>query len=274
MSDELIPGGPVDRYLDELFDRLAGTGTDGRRSVTEAEDHLRSAVAESVAAGTDPELAEHEAVERFGRPAAIATQLRVAHRGIGGLIRPVITGAVWVGLVGALALGVSGLVSEVLGRVFGAGFVAGDTNGVTYTPARCADFFEYFPKAGTCEAAASLHHWGEVVEYRVALGVLGLLGLAGWAVLRRTTVLGGPAWRAPAPIVAMVVAALAAFSGAGLLFISLTSIGFADSHGAGVSLADGAVALLVAIGAAAWALLHGRRPAARAERRAAPATAR
>jgi hypothetical protein len=252
MSDDLIPGGPVDRFLDELFDKLAGTGADGRRSVAEAEDHLRSAVAESVAAGADPERAEREAVERFGRPGAIATQLRVAHRGVGALIRPIITGTVWVGLVG--------LVSEVLGRAFGAGFVAGDTNGVTYTAARCADFFEYVPNAGSCEAAASQHHWGEVVQYRVALGVLGLLALAGWALLRRRTPLGGVAWRAPAPVVALVVAALAGASGAALLFLSVGSIAFGDSRGAGANLADGGVALLVAVGALIWAVRRGRRP--------------
>ena len=55
------------------------------------------------------------------------------------------------------------LVAEVFGRVFGAAFVAGDAPGVTYTPARCADYFEYFPRASDCTQAAALHHWGEVV---------------------------------------------------------------------------------------------------------------
>lgn len=264
MSDDLIPDGPVERYLDDLFDNLAGTGAAGRRSVSEADDHLRSAVADSVAAGVEPEQAEREAVERFGRPGTIATQLRVAHRGVGALIRPFITGTVWVGLVGALALGVSGLVSEVLGRAFGAGFVAGDSDGVTYTAARCADFFEYFPNAGSCEGAASLHHWGEVVEYRVALGILGLLALGAWVVLRRRTRLGGTAWRAPAPIVALVVAGLAGASGAAMLFLSLGGISFDHSQGTGVMLADGSVALLVGVGALLWALRHSRRaPTAR-----------
>lgn len=261
MSDDLIPGGPVDACLDELFDKMAGTGAAGRRSVAEAEDHLRSAVAEAVAAGADPQRAEHDAVARFGRPAAIATQLRVAHGGAGALIRPVITGTVWIGLLGALALGVSGLVSEVLGRVFGAGFVAGDANGVTYTSARCADFLEYFPRAATCEVAASQHHWGEVVEYRVALGVLALLALAGWALLRRTTRLGGPAWQAPATVVALVAAALAAAAAAGLLFLSLGGMAFGTSQGAGAGLADGAVAALFAIGATIWAFRRAHRPA-------------
>ena len=45
MTDELLTDGPVERYLDALFDRLAGTGQAGRRSLVEAEDHLRAAAA-------------------------------------------------------------------------------------------------------------------------------------------------------------------------------------------------------------------------------------
>ena len=63
--------------------------------------------------------------------------------------------------------------------------MAGDLPGVTYTAQRCAEYLEYFPDAGGCAQAAALHHWGEVVEYRVAVGVLGLLVLGGFLVWRR-----------------------------------------------------------------------------------------
>jgi hypothetical protein len=63
--------------------------------------------------------------------------------------------------------------------------VAGDLPGVTYTTQRCAEYLEYFPDAGSCAQAAALHHWGEVVEYRVAVGVLGLLVLGGFLLWRR-----------------------------------------------------------------------------------------
>jgi len=71
----------VDRYLDELFDRLAGTGGAGRRALAEAEDHLRAAVADGIARKLPEQQAEREAVARFGPPARIARQLRRAHGG-------------------------------------------------------------------------------------------------------------------------------------------------------------------------------------------------
>jgi hypothetical protein len=70
----------TDLYLDELFDRLGGTGGAGRRALTEAEDHLRAAVAEGIASGLSQERAEHDAVARFGPAARIAGQLRRVHR--------------------------------------------------------------------------------------------------------------------------------------------------------------------------------------------------
>jgi hypothetical protein len=39
----------VDRYLDEMFDRLAGTGSAGRRALAETEDHLRASAAAGMA---------------------------------------------------------------------------------------------------------------------------------------------------------------------------------------------------------------------------------
>jgi hypothetical protein len=151
---------PVDRCLDELFDKLAGTGAAGRRALAEAEDHLRSAVAEGIARGLSQEEAEREAVQRFGSTARVAGELRVAHQGMRGWLRPAFVGCWLAGGVGLVAVGVSGFAAEVFGRVFGAAFVAGDAPGVTYTAARCADYFEYFPHARDCADAAAQHHWG------------------------------------------------------------------------------------------------------------------
>ena len=38
----------IERYLDELFDQLAGTGAAGRRALMEAEYHLRAVGADAL----------------------------------------------------------------------------------------------------------------------------------------------------------------------------------------------------------------------------------
>jgi hypothetical protein len=88
---ELEPDGPVERWLDEVFGGLTGTGPAGRRVLAEFEDHLRTAVAEGITGGLTAIEAEREAVARFGPPGQVARGIRAAHRNI---LRPAITGRV------------------------------------------------------------------------------------------------------------------------------------------------------------------------------------
>ncbi len=98
-SADFVPGGPVERWLDEVFDGLTGTGAAGRRALIEIEDHLRAAVSEERGRGLDPAAAERAAVTRFGSPTKIARDLRAAHR---DLLRAALTG-LWA-LAGAALL--------------------------------------------------------------------------------------------------------------------------------------------------------------------------
>jgi hypothetical protein len=70
----------IEWYLDELFDKLAGTGAAGRRALMEAEYHLRAAAADAMTRGLPEDQAEHEAVSRFGPSALVARKLRSAGR--------------------------------------------------------------------------------------------------------------------------------------------------------------------------------------------------
>ena len=70
----------IERYLDELFDKLTGTGAAGRRALMEAEYHLRAGAADAMTRGLPEDQAEHEAVSRFGPPALVARKLRSAGR--------------------------------------------------------------------------------------------------------------------------------------------------------------------------------------------------
>jgi hypothetical protein len=253
----------LDRYLDQLFDRLAGTGAAGRRALAEAEDHLRSAAEQGTAAGLSRVDAERRAVAAFGPPDAVAVQLRAVHRPDAWL-RPAFTGAWLAGGLGLTAIGVSGLVAEVFGRVFGPEFVAGDGPGVTYTAARCAEYLHLFPDAGGCAGAAATDHWGEVVQYRVLAGVLGLILLGTYGLARRRTELGEEAWQPPRGTVAVPLGALFAVAGAGFTGISLMQLAYGDRAMLGANLSAGIVALAAAAACFIGNARSRRHPAGRA----------
>ncbi|MCW2797418.1 hypothetical protein [Nocardioides sp.] len=169
---------PIEAYLDELFRSMTGQAGDVRRSLAEVEEHLRDSAAAHEGQGRTRLEAERAAIADFG---AAATISRGFEQGSWrDLLRPVTLFAA----VGLLAIGLSGVLAEVMGHVWSAGFVAGDLPGTTYTPQRCAYFQEYFP-ARDCLSSAAQHHWGEVVEYRVAAGLLGLVLLVVWRRLPR-----------------------------------------------------------------------------------------
>ncbi|MEP6696427.1 MAG: hypothetical protein ABJA34_06050 [Pseudonocardiales bacterium] len=169
-----------------------------------------------------------------------------------------IRAALALGSIGMIAVGISGLLAEAFGALFSRSFVAGDPSGVRYTAARCAEFKEYAPTARTCAEAATTHHFGEVVEYRVAAGVLGVIGLGIWWLLRRRA---RPAGVLPEAFEATVATALFAVAATGLL---LQSFGLAviggESNGVGGLLSAGLVAAVAAVvfGVVLWRALLSR----------------
>jgi hypothetical protein len=235
--------GPVDEYLDRLFDLLAGTGAAGRRALGEVADHLQASTAADVAGGLSRVEAERAAVHRFGPAEQVARGLR-APVPVGFALRRLSASAAVLGSVGLVAVGLSGLAAAALGAAFGKAFVSGDAPGGTYTAARCADYLEYYPNAGSCRAAAVAHHFDEVVQYRAAAGVLGLLVLVAFWGLRRYGPLAGPAW-APRPDL-VAVAGAGAFAGGAVFFGGTGSMQLLSGlrDGAGQFLSAGLVSVL------------------------------
>jgi hypothetical protein len=173
----------IDRYLDRLLAELRGSAADVRRVLAEAEEHLRDAAREGVEEGLTEEEAQRRAVERFGPPRAVARRFDGVFP-LGEVVRALAWALVPLAAVGLVAVGVSGAISEVFGRLFGPAFVSGDLPWVRYPPQRCAELRRLFP-GHSCLDAAILDHWGEVVQFRVAAGVLGLLILGAYALVRR-----------------------------------------------------------------------------------------
>jgi hypothetical protein len=176
-------GNDIDRYLDRLLLELRGSAADVRRILAEVEEHLNDATREGVADGLPEEEARRAAIARFGSPRTVARRFGGASVPRADLVRALAWALVPFGAVGLVAVGVSGAISELLGRLFGAAFVSGDPPWVRYTPRRCAELRSLFPGHGCLDAAVQ-DHWGEVVVFRVAAGVLGLLVLGGYALVR------------------------------------------------------------------------------------------
>lgn len=235
----------IDRYVAGLADRL-GAGQDTWRLLAETDGHLRDAQSALRAQGMDPDEAAEIAIRRFGDPATLVKARSPRHRVLG-----LLSGGWLVVSLGLAVVGLSGLVSWVLEAIWGPAFLAGDVNGVTYTPARCADFLGFFPQAGTCAAAAAMHHSDEIVSERLAAGILGIVLLAVWLLVRRLR--GGvPIAREDRRM--LLVASAVAFLGVGLvgvgwgaLSVVLDLVRGLAVAGVGVRLSDGAIALVAGV---------------------------
>jgi hypothetical protein len=243
----------IERYLDELVGRLRGPGAALRRAVEEIEVHLHESVAEGMGRGLSEPEAERAAVERFGSPRLVARRFAseaAAFPSVPAFLQLAITLSLLAG-IGLAAIGVSGVLAGGMGRALGKSFVSGDPPGVTYTAARCRDFLEYHPRP-TCEQAATAHHFDEIVLYREAAGVLGLMVLGGYFIVRRRRDLTTPPLlpRGIVPIVGTTM-----FGGATVLLLgdSMGRLAFGQTSGPGGNLSGGMVSLVVLAGFA-WSL--------------------
>jgi len=187
-------GGPVDHYLDEMFNLLAGTGASGRRLLIEAEEHLTEAAAEGRARGLAADAAEREAVDRFGAAATVARRvptdlgtLRVSLRRL-AVWAWALTGTAlaWYGLSGALTWLLSGPWARLL--------IATDRFGahpmcvppwVPEVPIDCVQYYRL--------DVSLLPGSGNDFPYLLTGGV-GVALVIALLIARRTTALGAPSW--------------------------------------------------------------------------------
>ncbi|HYM16589.1 MAG TPA: hypothetical protein VEZ14_13615 [Dehalococcoidia bacterium] len=147
-------------------------------------------------------------------------------------------------IVGLIAVGVSGLVTGGLGRIYGKDAIAGDTLSAHLSAARCADLREYAPAATTCSQAELFHHADEVVMYRVAMLPLGLLLAAAYWFARRRWLRA--ATEDPAVRTLRLGLGVGAFGLASVALLG-TAAGHASTAGLARNLSDGLIALAVTL---------------------------
>lgn len=164
----------IERYLDRLFDLLAGTGGTGRRTLAETEAHLAEHIEDLIAQGRTPDAAAREAIARFGAPETVATAVAGAHDPTRLIFRQVMA-SVWV--LGALALitaGVAGALCWLVGCVMGPAMMAPDGPGMIHDHEACAALMANYSMAHDCMSAAVMHNFDHMVRGSLLAGVAGL----------------------------------------------------------------------------------------------------
>jgi hypothetical protein len=245
-ADEASAASPVEEYLDRLLVAAPGPPRQVRALLSESEAHLWDATDEGVARGLDRLDAEREAVDRFG-PVRSLTSAEARRQALpfSTLVRQVVASAWLLGAIGAIAVGVSGLVNAVLEWIGGSTFVVDISSHTYLPPSDCARWLAQNPGAHTCYQAALSDWAGEVVMYRVAVGLVGLAALAGYVVLRRRWTRRHLFATLPASIVDTVAATVFGLSGLWLLGLGV-DWAIQGHNGAGQWLGAAPIALALA----------------------------
>jgi vacuolar-type H+-ATPase subunit H len=239
-------GDLIEDYLDQLYARLRCAPRAARRILAEAEDHLREAVSDGLAAGLTQAEAQEQAVSSFGSVRAVVRahdeRLR---RPTAAVLRDVIL-AVWrLGAIGLVAVGASGLIAGLMNALFGRSFVGGAPGAARYPVADCQRWLSLWPHAHSCAQAVMLENSSDAVSLRLVAGVLGVATLATYHLARRRS-------RDLLPDSFTPTVAMTLFGAAGLVLAAISvdgtvRSGLGTAAGAGFYASGAIVALVLAL---------------------------
>lgn len=237
-------GDPVEEYLDELYRKLRVRPREGRRVLAEAEDHLREAVADGLAAGLSEYEAKQAAISSFGSVGAVVR----AHdqlRGLPGaaVLADLVVSAWKLVSVGLLAVGASGVVAAIMNAALGREFVGGAPTTVGATAADCRHWLANWPAAHSCAQASMLEASADAVSLRLVAGVLGVIMVVVYVIALRRAPRALPEGFVPTVAVTLFGAAAAGLTGLAVVDPAGSGLG-----GPGVYLSAAIAALLVAVG--------------------------
>jgi hypothetical protein len=186
MSARDSPESPVEQLLDRLLIMLPGTPREERTALAEADAHLADDVDRAIVRGLSRDDAELDAVRRFGPPGLVAADERRWRRAPATqIMREGALTAWYLGAVGGLAIGASGLLAGLMSQLAGSTFIVDISPATHLAASDCARWLSNDPKASSCYHAALSDWAGETVFYRIAVGILALAGLLVLAWVRR-----------------------------------------------------------------------------------------
>lgn len=230
---------PVEAFLDDLHTAARQLpAREARQLIAEAEAHLYDATADLMRDGVPEPDAQRQAVARYGNAATLvrAEQTRSPLSQF-ALAQRVVASGLRLGSIGAILVGLSGVVSAVIYWIGGSRALVGIPPGTTLSAGDCTRWAGPNAGAAACRAAAISDWTGETIYYRIALGILGALVLLalrasahwrgrGWSELGSATtdtiavtlLIAGGVWTLGLGVDAAVVGGGAGqwFSGAGV----------------------------------------------------------
>jgi hypothetical protein len=158
------------------------------------------------------------------------------------LVRQIVTSAVFLGGVAGVAVGISGIITWIMASLGGSTFIVDISSHTYLAPSDCARWMANDPAAHTCYQAAVADWRWEIVAFRLAAGVAGLLALGIYFLVRRRRHFV----RLPATVVDTIAVTLFSFSGVFLLGLGVDWLIQRD-NGAGQWLGAAPVALALAL---------------------------
>jgi hypothetical protein len=218
-------GGPIEDYLDQLLLSLSGPPRYVRHTLAEVEAHLHDAVADELAAGRTQAEAAHAAVERIGAVHAVTGRAPTFSRPAAALVRRTAMAGSLIGGVALMAYAVSAAISWALAAIRGGEFVTAPFPPGSYTAADCTRWLAADPSTHSCLAAMTSDHVGDIILQGFVAGILGLLALVAFWIMRqrwqdRGTLIALPVGSAEA--IGALLAVLIAAAGARQAFHSET----------------------------------------------------
>lgn len=234
----------IDAYLDELADRLPAAGRQTRRTLAEAESHLRDAAEHLSMQGVSADEAQQHAIADFGSAAQIAGAIRRAD-GWGWALTTELTGlAARLVAVGLVAIGASAVIARALAVILGTPAIFGLPASAHPAAASCAHWLAVQPGATTCIQAGTLEASDDITLFHGALGVLGVLLGAAILVVSRVR---RPASRMLPRALGPAIAATAFLgAGAGLFVLGFSNALIEHAGGRGLWFTESAVSLAAA----------------------------
>jgi hypothetical protein len=243
MTDHAAIESPVEQLLDGLLVLLPGTPRAVRTALAEAEAHLAEDVDRAIERGLSREDAELQAVRRFGPPELVAADERRWRRAPAAqIVRAGALTACYLGAVAGLAVGASGLVAGLMGRLGGSTLIVDISPATHLAASDCARWLSNDPQASSCYHAALSDWAGETVFYRIAVGILALVALLVLARIRRRAHRHDAFALLPPLVVATIGVTAFAAAGAWLLAKGVDAL-LTGANGAGQWLSAAPVAL-------------------------------